>query len=153
MLPHHLMILGRSSSLQMPSQAARAPRAEMFGLSTGLNSRRHEDGAVSRHQDWDADEDNGRVMYEDKDGDMNEGNGGFDEEYYRIWEALNCRLPGLVKDCLPLMATHLSCWHPRFCSPTMIGWTRRVGFKTASPLILEVTGHRASLPTRSLPTT
>lgn len=86
-LSHHLVILDRSSLLQMPSQAGRAPRAETLGLFTGLSSRRHENGTVPHHQGWVADEDNGRVRYEDEDGDTSEEDEGFDEEYCHIWEA------------------------------------------------------------------
>jgi hypothetical protein len=89
-LSHHLVILDRSSLLQMPSQAARAPRAEALGLFTGLSSRRHEDGAFPRRQDWDVDEGTGRVRYdndEDEDGNTSEEDEGFDEEYCCIWEA------------------------------------------------------------------
>lgn len=89
-LSHHLLVLAKSSWLQMPGTVEKSLRPEHLGLVSGLTSRRHKDGAIPRHQDGDVDEDSARVKYdsdEGGDGDAGEEDEGFDEEFCRILEA------------------------------------------------------------------
>lgn len=83
-LYHHLVVLERSSWLQMPSIAERELRAEELGLFTGLSSGRHEDGAVP-YQDWDVDADSARAKHDEEEDEDGQEDEGFEEEYGRIW--------------------------------------------------------------------